>query len=467
MTLNLLEKSSLLSKLLHLLDCGCIVFFLWILTEFNNVRWSLYYSYLAAWTFSLCILTFYSFQLYRSWRGRKLWREFFVIVKAWGATVGTLLFAFFFFKLSRHYSRGVMLTWFIWSPVLVFSLHLVVRKTLKIIRGRGMNLKNAVIVGAGDLGIKVAQHIENMPWLGIRVMGFFDDRKPLGGTVMNDKPILGRIGDLSEYLSSHPTHYVYLALPMRAEEKITSIIRNTRTLGAVLFLVPDLFAFELFNSERQFLGDLFLLNFNPNCRQKRYFDVIFSVLAMLAVSPLMLIIALLIKLEDGGPLFYGHRRITMTGKEFKCWKFRTMVVNADMKLKELLDNNPEAKREWEKTFKLKDDPRITRLGKFLRRSSLDEIPQFFNVLKGEMSVVGARPVVSAELQNYYRDQAGLYCSMKPGITGPWQVCKRSDTENYDERVQLDSWYVLNHSFWLDMKIVMKTIFCIFNGKGAY
>ena len=467
MNLDLLEKSSLLSKLLHLLDCSCIVLFLWLLMQFNDVRWSHHYSSLAFWSFCLCWVTFYSFQLYRSWRGRKLWREFFVIAKAWGATVGALLFSFFFFKLSRHYSRSVMLAWFIWSPFLVFSLHMLVRKTLSIIRSRGMNLKNAVIVGAGDLGIRVARHIENMPWAGIRVKGFFDDRRPEGETVMGDKPVLGRIVDLAQYLVTHPTHYVYLALPMRSEEKIISIISNTRIFGAVLCLVPDFYAYELFNSERQFLGDMFLLNFNPNCRQKRYFDIIFSLLAMIAISPLVLLIALLIKLEDGGPIFYGHRRITTTGKEFKCWKFRTMVVNADKKLKELLDNNPEARLEWEKTFKLKKDPRITRVGRFLRQSSLDELPQFFNVLKGEMSVVGARPVVSAELHNYYKEHAGLYCSMKPGITGPWQVYKRSDTDNYDERVQLDRWYVLNHSLWLDLKIVFKTVFCIFNGRGAY
>jgi lipopolysaccharide/colanic/teichoic acid biosynthesis glycosyltransferase len=212
---------------------------------------------------------------------------------------------------------------------------------------------------------------------------------------------------------------------------------------------------------------VFLINFNPDYRWKRYFDVIFSLIAILFTLPLSLLIALLIALEDGGPIFYGHRRITMAGKTFKCWKFRTMVRDADKKLKEVLTNNPAAREEWEKTFKLKQDPRITRIGRFLRKSSLDELPQFFNILIGDMSVVGARPIVEEELEHYYKENAGLYCSLKPGLTGPWQVSTRNDIQNYEEKVEKDLWYLQNISFMLDLKIIIKTVQVVLMSKGAY
>jgi lipopolysaccharide/colanic/teichoic acid biosynthesis glycosyltransferase len=157
----------------------------------------------------------------------------------------------------------------------------------------------------------------------------------------------------------------------------------------------------------------------------------------------------------------------MAGKEFKCWKFRTMAVDADKKLTQILNSVPEAKREWESIFKLKHDPRITSIGKVLRKFSLDEIPQFINVIKGDMSIVGARPVVYSELFKHYKENAGLYCSIKPGITGPWQVGPRNDMDDYKERVKLDMWYLQNLSFWLDLKIIFKTVTVFFHGKGAY
>jgi putative colanic acid biosynthesis UDP-glucose lipid carrier transferase len=148
-----------------------------------------------------------------------------------------------------------------------------------------------------------------------------------------------------------------------------------------------------------------------------------------------------------------------------------MVVGAEEKLETILASNPALRKEWNKTYKLKNDPRITKIGSFLRRTSLDEFPQFINVLKGEMSVVGARPIIGKELQEFYKNKdaesAGLYCSMKPGVTGPWQVMMRTDMENYQDRVDLDDWYVLNHSLWNDIKIIGQTILCVITGKGAY
>ena len=254
---------------------------------------------------------------------------------------------------------------------------------------------------------------------------------------------------------------------MRAEKKIFKILRECRSLGARIYLVPDLYVYGLHHAEMQSLGNLLVLNFNPNTEWKRSFDVIFSILVLVVIAPILLVIAALVKLQDGGPVFYRHPRITSTGKEFGCLKFRSMVVGADEQLEKILSEDSRLRREWETTFKLKDDPRVTRLGKFLRKTSLDELPQFFNVLKGEMSVVGARPIIGKELSDFYKDSAGRYCSMKPGITGPWQVDRRSDSRDYDERVGMDDWYILNYSLWTDVKIIAKTIKRIFDGRGAY
>jgi exopolysaccharide biosynthesis polyprenyl glycosylphosphotransferase len=322
-------------------------------------------------------------------------------------------------------------------------------------------------VGAGDLGLKLARHIEDIPWSGIKVTGFFDDKKEGEALLIGHHPVLGTIAKLPDYLKNNNIDYVYIALPLRAEVKIVSILNNCRALGAQIFMVPDLFAFDIFNAEFQSLGSMPVINFNPEYPWKRYFDIVFSALVITLSLPITLLIALLIKLEDGASIFYGARRITMAGKEFKCWKFRTMVVGADKKLAHILKTDPEAKKEWDSIFKLRNDPRITKVGKILRKFSLDELPQFINVLRGEMSIVGARPVEHAQLVQHYKENAGLYCSLKPGITGPWQVGPRGDMENYTERVELDMWYLQNLSFWLDLKIIFRTFFVVVNGRGAY
>jgi len=186
--------------------------------------------------------------------------------------------------------------------------------------------------------------------------------------------------------------------------------------------------------------------------------------ALVLFSPVFLVLVWKIR-QDGGPAFYGHTRIGKDGKSFKCWKFRSMVMNSQEILKELLEKDPAARTEFEQTFKLKNDPRITKIGHFLRKSSLDEIPQLFNVLRGEMSLVGPRPVVEAE-RGYYADKIHYYTSVKPGITGLWQISGRSDT-SYDQRVQLDCDYVKDWSLLNDIIIIFKTIHVVLTRKGAY
>ncbi len=459
------KNTSYLRFLLYAVDSIAVVAFLWTLLFTYGVDvWEFFDAYLALTIFTpvYCFAVFCTFSLYRSWYGLRLYREFILITKVWSTTVAVLLFLFFVLKLSSDFSRVVILIWFAFTPIVIFLLHLIARYGMRFIK-RGVDPATAVIVGANDTGRSIVSTIETSPWSMMKVLGFFDDKEE--GSAFSI-PILGRIDTLADYLGSNQVDYVYIALPMKEEHKIHQILSGCRSLGAELFLVPSLQFLQIYTSEIQLYGDIIFLSFTPRFHTKRLFDLVFSLFTLICFLPFGLLIALLIKLEDGGPVFYGHRRITLAGKPFRCWKFRTMVLDADKRLAELLSNDEDARAEWERTYKLRNDPRVTRIGKFLRKASLDEFPQFFNVLKGDMSTVGARPIVEDELSNYYKDDAGSYCSMRPGITGLWQTGSRSDTQNYEERVKLDVWYFLNHSVWVDLKIILKTVITFLTGKGA-
>jgi Undecaprenyl-phosphate galactose phosphotransferase WbaP len=197
---------------------------------------------------------------------------------------------------------------------------------------------------------------------------------------------------------------------------------------------------------------------------KRVFDVAAGGLLMLMLLPIFAILTMLVA-KDGGSAFFGHTRIGQNGRKFKCYKFRSMVLDADKVLKELLERDPVARAEWDKDFKLKNDVRVTRIGSVLRKTSLDELPQLWNVLRGDMSLVGPRPVVEKEIERYGAD-AAYYLLAKPGMTGLWQVSGRNDTD-YARRVFLDAWYVRNWSLRSDIAILFKTIGVVLHRDGAY
>ncbi|WP_306110513.1 MULTISPECIES: sugar transferase [Roseovarius] len=194
------------------------------------------------------------------------------------------------------------------------------------------------------------------------------------------------------------------------------------------------------------------------------FDKSFAFLALLLFAPFILSISLVILLKEGRPIFFAHKRVGQNGEPFKCIKFRTMVVDADEQLKKLLDSDPDARAQWAANQKLDDDPRVSCIGEFFRITSLDELPQFWNVLRGEMAIVGPRPIVKDELEHYGR-HANVYLSVRPGITGLWQVSGRSNT-TYEERVALDVEYVRNRTFWGDVRIILKTVKVMLTVDGA-
>jgi lipopolysaccharide/colanic/teichoic acid biosynthesis glycosyltransferase len=198
---------------------------------------------------------------------------------------------------------------------------------------------------------------------------------------------------------------------------------------------------------------------------KRALDILGAGALLLLCSPVFLVLALLVK-RDGGPAFYAHQRVGRGGRSFGCLKFRSMVVDSDRRLAMLLERDPVARIEWDATRKLKNDPRVTWVGRFLRATSLDELPQLINVLKGDMSLVGPRPVIAAELAAYYGQAAKHYLSVRPGITGPWQISGRNDV-SYAQRVALDVQYATQPSLWTDIKILLRTPVAVLARRGAY
>src|SRR5215469_5967444 len=199
-------------------------------------------------------------------------------------------------------------------------------------------------------------------------------------------------------------------------------------------------------------------------RRKRIFDVVFGAALIVFLAPLMLIIAALVKL-DGGPVLYGHRRVGANRQSFRCWKFRSMVVNADQVLAEVLRSDPAARAQWERDFKLRSDPRITPIGRFLRTTSLDELPQLFNVIRGEMSLIGPRPIVVEEIERY-GDAFRHYCACRPGMTGLWQVSGRNGVD-YIRRVKFDEQYATSWSLLLDILVLCRTVVVVTQRNGAY
>lgn len=198
---------------------------------------------------------------------------------------------------------------------------------------------------------------------------------------------------------------------------------------------------------------------------RRFLEFVLLLILVPFIVPVMIVVATMIKISSPGPIFYGHTRIGKDRKKIKCWKFRSMYIDADKQLEKILASDPAKRAEWERDRKLADDPRVTPLGKFLRKTSLDELPQLWNIVVGQMSFVGPRPVTEEELVRY-GDKVDFILSVTPGISGMWQVSGRSET-GYEERISLDTYYIQNWSIWLDLWIVIKTVWVVFTGKGAY
>ncbi len=274
--------------------------------------------------------------------------------------------------------------------------------------------------------------------------------------------------------SEEKAQTVFINSAKKDPQMLQAIIDQKIQKTDEVIFVPFIDAYDLTQSTIYQLSNtrtnLIVFTNRLKCKTREKIHVAFNYFLALIIVPLLLpvvgMIAILIKKESEGSVFFAHKRVGKYGKEIPTLKFRSMYKDAGERLEKLLETEPQIREEWEKNFKLKNDPRVTKVGAFLRKTSLDELPQIFNVLKGEMNFVGPRPVIQKEIDNYYKEDAQYYFMVKPGITGLWQVSGRSDTD-YEFRVATDRWYVSNWSLWLDIIILVKTIKVVLKRDGAY
>ncbi len=336
------------------------------------------------------------------------------------------------------------------------------------LRSRGELTKTIVIVGSGEKAQRFLASVgEHGEW-GIDLVGFVELDPALKGKEVLGSKVLGGPDDLMTVLHSHPVHEVVFAVPTRNLADCTDMLALCEQEGVRAVILSNFFSSLVAHVETEILYDQPVLIFAPMRHRewqllvKRFFDIVFSTLLLLILSPLLLTIAALIKLGDGGPIFYTWKVVGQNKKNFTGYKFRTMVLNADALKEKLLAEN-EMKGV---AFKMKNDPRITRVGRLLRKFSLDELPQLWSVLKGDMSVVGPRPPLETELRRF-ESWHRRKLSVKPGLTCLWQVSGRSTITDFDEWVKLDLAYIDNWSLWLDFKILMRTIPVVLSGRGAH
>jgi len=437
------------------------------------IKFQLPFTYfLSLWWIPLTFLLFIAYERLYTQR-LPFWDETEYMLKA--LTIATIVtFALVSMgKLTDRLSRlTVGLLWF--YSIFTFPFLRYIGKHL--LYKLGIWKENLIIVGAGESGRLTAEGLLNDRFIGYNIVGFLDDEPQEPELKINGKTIkvLGEIGDFEKVAQEKNVKAAVIAIPTLSREKLTELANNIQNYVRNTFVVPDLKGISLLNSElyHLFMQQLFLIKINNNLKSpfrrivKRLFDLSVSISLLPLLIPLIGIIGIVIKLISKGPILFSHKRIGQNGKTIKVLKFRSMYIDAQERLKEILSSDPAARKEWERSFKLKNDPRITKVGKFLRKTSLDELPQIINVIKGEMSLVGPRPIVKEELKKYYRDRSEYYLLVKPGITGLWQVSGRSNTD-YDFRVNLDVWYVLNWSIWLDIVLLFKTVKSVLKKEGAF
>ncbi|MEN6474423.1 MAG: undecaprenyl-phosphate galactose phosphotransferase WbaP [Syntrophaceae bacterium] len=434
-----------------------------IIPLFSHMRHT-FELYAAMWpVLSLWLLLFAYEGLYPS-IGMSYWEETSGVLKANLIAFIIVILLSFVTRTSVQYSRPVILIAFLLSILALPIMRAVMRAFL---RKAGLWSKEVVLIGSEKLVREVVCNLKKHPDFGLAPAGIFLD-KPEGHSEIGGIRVLGAIQDLPSPTRSDE---VIVAMPELSGAALVEIVEQATRIAPVVHVVPDLYGLISLGVQTHDLDGLLLLEMEDrlarkrNRAMKRVFDGMSSLAAMLMLAPIFLIVIVLIKIDSKGPAFFGHNRIGRGGRQFTCFKFRTMVVNAQEVLEDMLAHDARARAEWDKDFKLKHDPRITRIGNFLRRTSLDELPQLFNVLKGEMSLVGPRPIISEEVPKY-GDKARYFFKVTPGITGLWQVSGRNDL-TYDERVLLDEYYAKNWSLWLDIEIIIRTFGAVFKRQGAY
>lgn len=405
-----------------------------------------------------------SFSLYRSWRVGGFKELTFYTFVSWSLAGVLILIGLFFAKLSEDYSRMTLGIWYLVGFVGLIGWRAVFKKFLHSMRKRGHNTRSIALFGLSEKGIRLAQEAQNNPEIGYKLSAVYDDRRIDRLDTNYHELIKGKIEDGVEAARNNEFDVIYIALPIQAQHRIQGMLEAFGDTTATVHVVPDLFMYCLMHGQMSHLGDVQTISVYDNPMSggiafiKRLEDIILSLVALVILAIPLCIIALAIKLTSRGPVIFKQDRYGLNGRKIKVWKFRSMKV---------MENSAVV------TQASKNDPRITKLGAILRKTSLDELPQFINVLKGDMSVVGPRPHAVAHNETY-RKLVSFYMlrhKVKPGITGWAQVNGwRGETDTTDKmakRIEFDLEYIRNWSLWLDFKILIFTVMHSFRDKNAY
>lgn len=379
-----------------------------------------------------------------------------------------LMILFIFFGDTQDIARAwVLLSWLLVSLGVMLG-RFILRRIVQNMRANGRFLTAALIIGANEEGLAIAEQLQANPKAGVWLAGFADDELGPGSELLPHVPVLGSVDSIGLLVRQHGIQEIIVASTALPREKLLQLFNAFGSDDNITVRMSSgLYELLTTGVEVQEFGNVPLLSVNKvrltgvDMTMKSFLDIIVSITALLIFLPIMTAIAIAIRLDSSGPIFHLRRVIGVGGKSFNALKFRTMYVDAD----ERLARDPELRREFELNHKLKNDPRVTPIGRFLRRTSLDELPQLINVLIGQMSLVGPRMITAEERARYGKFRMNL-STVKPGITGLWQVSGRSDV-SYEERVMLDMNYIRNYSIWFDMQILFQTIPAVLKSRGAY
>lgn len=423
-----------------------------------------HYSILGFASAFMLVTTFSGMGIYRSWRGSCISLMLSRVVLGWVATVALLLVILFLLKASEEYSRLLMVIWSVTTAILLLGERLVFFYILRWLRAGGRNHKHVVLVGHSEVTHELIRRINSATWTGFDVVSVFDDQATEPALV-EGIPLDQHLSDIEHYIQSHHISEVWITLPLREEARVRQVLHLLRHSTANVRYVPDIFAFRLINHGVSEVVGMPMLDLSTspmtglNLWIKAIEDHVLASLILLSISPLLILIAIAVKLSSPGPVLFKQRRHGWDGREITIYKFRSMVIHQE--------------HVGLVTQACKQDSRVTRVGAFLRRTSLDELPQFFNVLQGRMSIVGPRPHAIAHNEQYKEliDDYMQRHKVKPGITGWAQINGyrgETDTlEKMQKRIEYDLYYIEHWSLWLDLKIIALTVLKGFIHKNAY
>lgn len=396
-----------------------------------------------------------------SMRPRRVVRQ---TVINWLLIAFILLFFGYASQYIGNFPTEVVLAWLVAAPVTQLLAHFSARAYLRRAAAQEENQTRVIVVGCNEIGVRLADQFDGNPFLGVRCIGYFDDRSPERIAQLNNRPLLGRLKDLAAYVKANRVDQIYLALPMASQPRILSLLDDLKDTTASVFFAPDIFVTDLIQGRMDYVAGVPVVAVcdtpftGINGVVKRITDIVLSIAILLLISPVLLAIVVGVKMTSPGPVLFRQRRYGLDGREIVVYKFRSMTVQEDGGVVRQATRN---------------DQRITRFGGFLRRSSLDELPQFINVLQGRMSIVGPRPHAVAHNETYRKLIKGYMVrhKVKPGITGWAQVNGyRGETETVDKmqkRIEYDLEYLRNWSIGLDLWIIVKTIAVVFKDRNAY